>query len=152
MKKFLDAFAYPFKKFDQGLSKLVDIILPQSAQKAVLSQRRLIYGAGVFTAFASIFVAPLATPALIAGALTFNLLASYCEENTVKRKSQSAAPEPAVVPPNHYTASAEDSNFKPNALVQDFKTAQTSKSLEADNNGVPGEQISVIKSAASRAP
>jgi hypothetical protein len=151
--KFVKALNYPFKKLDQGFGKLLDAALPASAQKTISDKRRLVYGLGVATAVVSIFVAPAATLGIIAGALTFDLIADYCAEHTRKRNNAQQAGQPTAETGIQSPAAAEDSNFKPNALSPDFKSAQTSAAPEAANSNLaPAGQPSATKPAANRAP
>jgi hypothetical protein len=150
--KFVEALKYPFKKLDQGFGVLVDAVLPDSAQKFIADKRSLIYSTGVMVAVVSIAAAPAAVPALIAGALTFNFIADYCDEHTRKRNSQQQAAQPIAETVNQSPAASEDSNFKPNALSPDFKSAQVKAAPEAANSNLsPGDQPSISKPA-NRAP
>jgi hypothetical protein len=151
--KIFDVISYPFKKLSQGLSLLVDTVLPKATQKFVADKKDLIYGVAIFTTVATIVVAPAIFPPLFAGTMVFNLIAGYCEKNTLKRKNAAQGAEPAKTADASNTSAAQETSFKPNALSPDFKSALTNASPEAANsNAAPADQTSTPKRADNRTP
>lgn len=152
-RKILDVISYPFKKLSQGFGLLVDTVLPNATQKFVADKKDLIFGIAIFSTVATIVVAPAIFPPLFAGTMMFNLIASYCEENILKRKNAAQSAETVKTADASSAASADETSFKPNALSPDFKSALTNTSPEAaNNNAAPADQTSAPKRGDNRAP